>query len=264
MVFPFSSTSVFLFFFALGEWLYSINTPVGATARYCLVALLVVYMTFSILPLIVRNAPYQTALTTPLQAIISFIHISCLALLRLMRRSTGVYEAQKGSGLFSCAHVDRARALMKEIKGRASKLDRSAMHWLLQELDEDDMDTFLSGLPAYIHSHLTDTMPVVESMQDDGVLGRIREHFTTCVTSVELSQEFMSRASSCINSLRLISGTFISDTLAGTEIDDIQKIVEYLEPLCYISNSKTALRASCMHQEPRHSGISISPRPQRH
>ena len=80
----------------------------------------------------------------------------------------------------------------------------------------------------------------------DGVPGRIREHFTTCVTSVELSQEFMSRASSCINSLRLISETFTSDTLAGAEINDIQKIVEYLEPLCYISNSKTALRASCI------------------
>jgi hypothetical protein len=34
---------------------------------------------------------------------------------------------------------------MREIQKRASELDRSAMHWLLQELDEDDMDTFLSG-----------------------------------------------------------------------------------------------------------------------
>jgi hypothetical protein len=49
--------SVFLFFYALSEWLYSINVPVGATARYCLVALLVVYMALSVLPLIVRNFP---------------------------------------------------------------------------------------------------------------------------------------------------------------------------------------------------------------
>ena len=238
--------SVFLFFFALSEWLYSINTAVGATARYCLIALLAVYMALSILPLIVRNAPYQTALTTPLQAIISFIHVSYLALLRLMRGSTGVCEVQKGSGLFSRVHVDRARALMKEIEGRASKLDRSAMHWLLQELDDDNMDTFLSGLPGYIHSPLN-TKPVVEGLRDDGVPGRIREHFTTCVTSVELSQEeSMSRASSCINSLRLISETSTSATLADLENDDIQKIMEYLESLCYISNSKTALRALCI------------------
>ena len=37
---------------------------------------------------------------------------------------------------------------MREIQKRASKLDRSAMHWLLQKLDEDDMDTFLSNLPG--------------------------------------------------------------------------------------------------------------------
>ena len=30
------------------------------------------------------------------------------------------------------------------------------MHWLLQTLDKDDMDTFLSGLPGYLHSPLTD------------------------------------------------------------------------------------------------------------
>ena len=37
---------------------------------------------------------------------------------------------------------------MREIQKRASKLDRSAMLWLLQKLDEDDMDTFLSNLPG--------------------------------------------------------------------------------------------------------------------
>jgi hypothetical protein len=36
--------SVFLFFFALSDWLYSISDPVGATARYCLVGLFSVYM----------------------------------------------------------------------------------------------------------------------------------------------------------------------------------------------------------------------------
>ena len=56
--------AVFLFFYAISEWLHSINVPVGTTARCCLVALLAVYMALSVLPLIVRNSPYQTALTT--------------------------------------------------------------------------------------------------------------------------------------------------------------------------------------------------------
>jgi hypothetical protein len=58
---------------------------------------------------------------------------------------------------------------MTKIKKRASELDRSAMHWLLQELDEDDMDAFLIGLPGYIHSPLTDAKLVVEGLREDGL-----------------------------------------------------------------------------------------------
>jgi hypothetical protein len=239
--------AVFLFFYALSEWLLSINAPVGTTARYCLVALLAVYMALSVLPLIVRNAPYQTPLTTPLQACVSLIRVSYIVLRRLVRRSSTIYQAHKRSGLFKSIHVDRARALMREIQKRASELDRSAMHWLLQELDEDDMDTFLSGLPGYLHSPLTDKKVVVEGLIEDGTPGRIREHITTCLRSGELSQEeSMSRASTCINSLRLISETASEAAIRrpSSESDDIEEIVEYLEPLCY--DSSTALRASCI------------------
>jgi hypothetical protein len=67
----------------------------------------------------------------------------------------------------------------------------------------------------------------------------------TCVTSVRLSQEqSVSRASACINSLRLISETPPNITVRrpGSDSDDIHAIVEYLEPLCY--HPSTALRAS--------------------
>ncbi len=171
--------SVFLFFYALSELLHSVNVPVGRTARYCVVALFSVYMALSVLPLIVRNAPYQTALTTPLQACVSLVRVSYIALRRLVRRSSTIYEDQKRHGLFKSIHVDRARALMTEVKNRASQLDRSAMHWLLQELDEDNMDTFLRGLPGYFHSPLTDKILSVEGLIKDGVQGRIKEHITT-------------------------------------------------------------------------------------
>jgi len=60
---------------------------------------------------------------------------------------------------------------MKEIKKRASELDRAVMQWLLKELDEDDMDTFFSGLPGYLHSPLTDKKNAVEGLVGDGVPG---------------------------------------------------------------------------------------------
>ncbi len=241
--------AVFLFFYALSEWFYSINVHVGVTARYCLIALLVVYMALSLLPLIARNAPYQTALTTPLQACVSLIQVSYLGLRWLVRCFAGVYEGQKGSDLFKSVNVDRDRALMYEIKKRASELDRTAMHWLLQQLDEDDMDTFLSGLPGYIHSPQTDEKDkklAVEGLMEAKVPELIRKHIKTCLRPVELSnEESMSRASACVNSLRLISETSANThRRPGPESDDLQAIMEYLEPLCY--NSSTALRASCI------------------
>jgi hypothetical protein len=87
--------AVFLFLFALSDGLYSINVSIGATAYYCLVASLTIYVSLSILPFIVRNAPYHTALTTPLQACISLIQASYLFLIRLLQRTSRVYEIQK-------------------------------------------------------------------------------------------------------------------------------------------------------------------------
>ena len=238
--------AVFLFFYALSEWLYSIDVPVGTTARYCLIALLAVYMALSVLRLIWRNAPYQTALTTPLQACVSLIRGSYLFLYHVMRRSK-VYENRKRSWLFDRRQFDRTRTLMREIKKRASELDRSEMQWLLKELDEEDMDTFLGGLPGYLQSPLTNKNHEVEGLVESGIPGRIGEHIITCVTSVRSTQEeSMSRASTCVNSLRLISGIASEATIRqpSLESNDIQEIMEYLESLCY--NSSTALRASCI------------------
>jgi hypothetical protein len=123
------------------------------------------------------------------------------------------------------------------------------MRWLLQKLDDEKMDTFLNGLPGYIHSPLTDTRLLIEGLKEDGVPWRIRDHFMTCVTSVELSDEAsMSRASACINALLLITDTSASTIVeqAGSETNDIQPLMEHLEPFCYIPNSSTALRALCV------------------
>jgi hypothetical protein len=51
-------------------------------------------------------------------------------------------------GFFHQVYLDRFRTIRREIEKRASELDRSSMNWLLRELDEDDMHTFLSGLPG--------------------------------------------------------------------------------------------------------------------
>jgi hypothetical protein len=245
--------AVFLFFFSVSDWLHFVNGLVGTIARYCFIALLMVYMALSILPLIFRNSPYQTPLTTPIRGCASLIQASYVILLRFVRRSYGAaegLEAREGFGLFHHIHLDQTRALKREIKRRAGKLDQSAMHWLVRQLDEDDMPTFLSGLPGYILSPLTDTKLVVECLREDNVPWHIAAQLRICITSLELSQvECMSRASAYIKSLRLISQTPPSTTASLSGPGDcgaIQSIIEDVNSFCEINNPSTALRASCI------------------
>ena len=238
--------AVFLFFYAISEWLHSINVPVGTTARYCLIALFAAYMALSVLPLIVRNSPYQTALTTPLQACVSFILFPYIVLCRLVGNS--YYQSFELSHIFKGLFAGRALILIWKVQmlTRAPYLDRSAMQWLLQELNEDNMDTFLSGLPGYLQSPLTDKNVVVEGLIEDGIPRRILHHMTTCLSSVELSQEeSLSRASTCINSLRLISEA-VSETATPSRLKsgNVFEIMRYL--WWFSMDSSTALRAWCI------------------
>ncbi|KAH9956991.1 hypothetical protein BC827DRAFT_1104804, partial [Russula dissimulans] len=52
--------SLFLFFWALSDFFYTVHTTVGAITRYCLIAALAVYTVLSISPLIFSNSPYNT------------------------------------------------------------------------------------------------------------------------------------------------------------------------------------------------------------
>jgi len=239
--------AVFLFFFSLSDWLHIINGLVGATARCCFIALLAVYVTLSILPLIVRNAPYQTPLTTPIRGCISLIHFSYVVLLRLVGRSSREDGTRKISALFRSIHLDRSLILKKEIKPRALELDRSAMDWLLQKHDEVDMDTFLSCLPGFILSPLADTKLVVEGLGENKVLKRIATHLRICVMSSELPQDaWMSRASAYIKSLHLFSQIARGPTATRPERYSITAIIKDLAIICCNPDSLIALRALCV------------------
>ncbi|KAI0257997.1 hypothetical protein BC834DRAFT_201577 [Gloeopeniophorella convolvens] len=235
--------SVFLFFWALSDFLHTIDAVVGLVARYSLVALLAVYMTLSISPLISGNSPYQTALTTPIKALVLIIH-SFLTAAKRLARTTSPNLSQGDSGSSRAIKLNREVVLMDEANSRAPELDRFALHWLLQKLDGGDMDEFLKGLPGYVSSPLTEAKNLAEGLAAEHILRRIREHFTACVMSFELSEEAcMSRVLACVSSLRLIfesSGT----RTGGSDAGYIRAIIEHLDELCKRPDSVVALRAS--------------------
>ncbi len=67
------------------------------------------------------------------------------------------------------------------------------------------MDKFWKGLPGYMYSTHTRKDQLGEYPITDHILRRIKEHYITCVTTVELSDEAsIARISACVTALRLI------------------------------------------------------------
>ena len=244
--------SVFLFFWALSDFLYTINTTVGEIARYCLFGLVAVYVALSISPLIISNSPYNTALTTPLRYGGLAILFFCRFIWRLLRGLP--IGPLTTCGGFEGLRVDRTHVLLEEVDAMAAQLDPYAMEWMFTEDDfsDTDMDKFLEGLPGYIHSPLTDTDHLPKVLTARYILKRIREHFMTCATSLELGEEAcVNRVVACVNSLRTI---FKISADQPREQDEekaqkeyIQGIVDDLNVLCdHGRGSIVALRASCV------------------
>jgi hypothetical protein len=244
--------SVFLFFWALSDFLYTVNTTVGEIARYCLFALVAVYMALSVSPLIISNSPYHTVLTTPLRYGGLAILFFCRFMWRLLRGfPIGPLTI---AGFFEGFRVDRTHVLLEEVDAMAAQLDPYAMEWMFTEDDfsDTDMDKFLEGLPGYIHSPLTDTDHLPKVLTARYILKRIREHFMTCATSLELGgDECVNRVVACVNSLRTIF-KISADQSHNRDEDKVQKeyiqgIIDDLNVLCdHGRDAAVALRASCV------------------
>jgi len=248
--------SVFLFFGAVSDFLYNVYQPIGNFARYCLLASLVVYTAFSISPLIFINSPYHTALTPPIRGCGVLILLTFRKLLWFLP-SPCFKKRRSWLQSFEAIQFNRTQFLLKQADERAEKLDKVAMEWLLKEddLSATSMDTFLEALPGYIHSHVTNEGRLPGQLTLDYVIGRIKKHFLTCVTSHGLSEEAcIARVSSCVNSLRLVFKPTDSHRGDSDEPDKdkelrktyIQGLVDVLNAQCNEEDSTVALRASCV------------------
>ncbi|KAI0294682.1 hypothetical protein B0F90DRAFT_1276323 [Multifurca ochricompacta] len=201
--------SIFLFFWAVSYFLDNSNTVVGAVSRYCLIALMAIYLVLSVSPMAFNNSPYHTALTPPFQASLMILLSLFRAIWRCLRRRDRKMPLTRRK-YFDGIRFNRGLSLLKEAEARAGQLDSYAMKWLFTKDDfsDLDMDKYLDGLPGYIDSSLTDRHNLRNDISAEYILDRIKEHFMTCATSFELSEEAcLNRVSVCVNSLRLIFRT---------------------------------------------------------
>jgi hypothetical protein len=252
--------SVFLFFWALSDFFYTVDHLFGIVARYSLATAAIVYMLLSISPLIFGNSPYNTPMTPLLRA-------GCITL-RIIIRSPMLclrwYRNQPFdlTGLQYYKGLQFDRALLYSIKAeeRAEELEPYAMEWLFTDDDfsDDDMDKFLESLPGYMSSSHTKRGQLDVYLTADPILCRIKEHFITCATSVELSDETrIARVSFCAKALWLIfqysceckEKTSVPDKLreeSQLQRTYIQGLMDDFRALCVIDDPMIALRASCI------------------
>jgi hypothetical protein len=249
--------SVFLFFWAISDFFYTIHPLVGAVTRYSLAASAVVYMALSISPLIFGNSPYNTPLTPPLRA----SGLLVLYGFRLILRNLCLDDkfSTRWRPYFKGFRFDKPLFLLMESEKWAAKLEPYAMKWLFTEndLSDNDMDKFLEGFPGYISSHHTQKGPLNNYLTADYILKRTKEHFTTRATSEDAS---ISRVSCCIDSLRLIFQHSIKSAETSSEpykeklkVQRVQKyyvtaIFDNIKTLCDRGKEDpiVALQASCV------------------
>jgi hypothetical protein len=252
--------SVFLFFWALSEFFYTVNHEFGTLTRYALVGSAVVYMLLSISPLMFSNSPYNTPMTPPLRAAGIILRIIIRSPLWFSRWIRGQPFHLTGLPYYEGIHFDRARLYSIEAEKQAKTLEPYAMKWLFTDNDfsDSDMDKFLEGLPGYVSSSHTEKGQLDEYLTAEHIKSRIRQHFITCATSVELSDEAsIARVSSCVKALLLTfqySRTRKGDSPESDKLKRelklqktyIQGLIDDFQTICAIDDRTTALRASCI------------------
>lgn len=196
-------------------------------------------------------------MTPPLRAGCIIIHLIirlslwCLRLDR--RRLTGLLY-------YKGIHFDRVHLYSIKAKEWAEKLEPYAMEWLFTQNDfsDNDMDKFLEGLPGYMSSSHTQKNQLDQYLTTDNVLSRVMEHFITCATSVELSEDAsIARVSSCVKALCLIfqySRKYKEDFSVPEMLKEelqlqrrfIHVLMDNFQALCSMDDPIVGLRSSCI------------------
>ena len=253
--------SVFLFFWALSDFFYTVDRRFGAVARYALVTSGVVYILLSISPLVCSNSPFNTPMTPLLRAIGIVLRIIIRSPLLCLQWYRSRPFDLTGLKYYNGIHFDRAHLYSIKAEELAEKLEFFALKWLFtaNDFSDNDMDKFLKGLPGYMSSGHTKKDRLDQYLTAEHILSRIKEHFVTCITSVELSDEArFARVSSCVETLQLIfqysrkskfEKAFDPDKF-NEELQSqrtyIQGLMDDFQKLCDMKDPMIALRASCI------------------
>jgi hypothetical protein len=252
--------SVFLFFWAISDFLYSVHHQFGTITHSVLLGSIMFYTILSISPLIFSNSPYNTPMTPLLRAACIILRIIIRFPSGCLRRIRGKPFKLIGLEYYKGIGFDKVLFFSIEAEKRAEKIEPYAMEWLFtgNDFSDNDMDKFLDGLPGYMYSSHTKKDQLGEYLTANYILRRIKQHYITCATTVELSDEAsIARVSASVKALVLIfqysrkckekssvPGKLEEELQSQQKYD--QELMDDFQALCDMDDPMIALRTSCI------------------
>ncbi|KAH9058077.1 hypothetical protein EDB87DRAFT_1685723 [Lactarius vividus] len=223
--------AIFLFFAGLVEFLYAINHEVAYVVLVAVSIFATTYIVLTSLPVIFRQCPFQT----PLSSIIWYLgHFLVIVFLSLFSWSNHVR-----------AHIEEFLRHIREgitnhLANQADQkieIDQKALKLALRSCrDESEVEAFLDAIPGYLRSdnngsHVADVGELLSREDEDVQLSqRIVQLFASCVDADGRMDKTARRrrAITCARAIWEISNAFMSKRMKVDLPESASKILQLL------------------------------------
>ena len=224
--------AIFLFFAGLIEFLYTINHEVAYFVIVAVSIFAFIYIVLTGLPVIFRQCPYQT----PLSSILWYLgHGLVVALLWLFSWSSNHVRAWKEEFCMRL-HYGITKHLVNKADLK-NQIDLKALQFALRSCrDENDVEGFLDAIPGYLQSndsesHIADIGELLNAKDEDIQLSRrMVLLFASCVDADGRMDKTVRRrrAITCARAIWEISKAFLSNRIKVDLPEHASQILQQL------------------------------------
>ncbi|KAI0067209.1 hypothetical protein BV25DRAFT_1819519 [Artomyces pyxidatus] len=252
--------SVFLFFAGLIEFLFDINL----TAAYVIVAAVgvfaLVYILLTILPIVYRNCPYQTPLSTPLWRSAQSLVVILLSLFQRVLSVVAPYSRLSLLDLPEYAAACQKRLLgglrqniEQSASETASEVDHTALRLTLRSLrDDHEFEPFVEGIPGFVRSHVVEggSVTIWRLLRDRDVqlgtrIGRLLRSCTGTALGGLTEAARCRRALTCLDAIWCLTKWFEVSKIRSWDLDFGDVTVRALGMVKKEADPNIAVSARC-------------------
>ena len=223
--------AIFLFFVGLVEFLYAINHEVAYVVLVAVSIFASTYIVLTSLPVIFRQCPFQTPLSSILWYLGHFLVIACLSLFSFSNHIRAIIEE-------FWRHVrDGITNHLEDKANQKNEIDLKALRLALKACrEESEVEAFLDAIPGYLRSddsgsHIADIRELLIVEDEEVQLSqRIVQLFTSCVDADGRMDKTARRrrAITCARAVWQISNALMSKQIKMDLPETASKILRQL------------------------------------